>query len=572
MKLQRYKKNTKQKKILIGLILLFVLVLGGIKLYRTFALYKEEKSFNVLKGIVPDFVGGDVILAFTVNDKETNHLSFPNKGEGYKVDKVTCENEVEADWNNNSWSLEIKDSNKQRKIKCTINFNKYQESILNEADPVLKEGLVAVNIDKDTGAVTKADTTKPWYSYENQEWANAVILTNNKTADSYQDNEQIQEADIESYFVWIPKYKYQIFDMGNYTTREENSSYKDNEQAIEIKFGLDDTTDNSTECTAPASGENGSCSEGKWMTHPAFTAFDTNGIWVGKFETGYKGANSIADAEQDGDSSKIIIKPNEYSWRNIPIGTMYQNSLSYNENLNSHMMKNTEWGAVAYLTNSTYGRCSGNECSEIRINNNQSRLTGYAAKNKPTTGWTNTNESCTDHPDACNEYGISKKGQDGDVNYQYFSPESVVASTTNNYTGIYDMNGGSWEYVMGVMIDKNDNSKSGLNITDLKDNRYYDAYKTGVEYQYTRRILGDATGEMGPFILEKYTGTTSDSQLLNRTISGWYHDEGWFVLTGNLWFKRGGNFTDGFGSGIFTFNRDAGEAGANPAFRITLAF
>ncbi len=540
-------------------------------------MYKEEKSFNVLKGIVPDFVGGDVILAFTVNNKETNHLSFPNKGEGYKVDKVTCENDVKADWNNNSWSLEIKDSNKQRKIKCTINFNKYQESILNEADPVLKEGLVAVKVDKDTGAVTKADTTKQWYSYENQEWANAVILTNGKTADNYQDNDPIPEADIESYFVWIPKYKYQIFDMGNYTTREEDSSYQDNEQAIEIKFGLTNTIDDEEECIAPPSGENGTCAVNKWMTHPAFTAFDTNGIWVGKFKTGYKGANSKTEAEQDGDASKIIIKPNEYSWRGITIGIMYQNSLNYNKDLNSHMLKNTEWGAVAYLANSIYGRCDKNtkECSEIHVNNNSDFLTGYAAKHKFTIGFTSTNESCTEHSDACNEYGGSSKGQDGTYNYQYFSPKSVKASTTNNYTGIYDMSGGSWEYVMGVMVDANDNPiylNSELSADDLKDERYYDDYKNGVEFQYTSRILGDATGEMGPFIQEQYTGTTTTAVEQTRTISGWYHDEGWFVLTGSPWFLRGGVYDHGFEGGVFTFVRGAGEAYAYRAFRLALAF
>ena len=33
------------------------------------------------------------------------------------------------------------------------------------------------------------------------------------------------------------------------------------------------------------------------MTHPAFLAFDTLGLWVGKFETGYDGATSIASAQ-----------------------------------------------------------------------------------------------------------------------------------------------------------------------------------------------------------------------------------------------------------------------------------
>ena len=32
-----------------------LLVLGGITLYKTFALYEEKKEFNVLQGRIPDF-------------------------------------------------------------------------------------------------------------------------------------------------------------------------------------------------------------------------------------------------------------------------------------------------------------------------------------------------------------------------------------------------------------------------------------------------------------------------------------------------------------------------------------
>ena len=35
---------------------------------------------------------------------------------------------------------------------------------------------------------------------------------------------------------------------------------------------------------------------------------------------------------------------------------MYTSARAYATNLNSHMLKNSEWGAVAYLTESKYGR------------------------------------------------------------------------------------------------------------------------------------------------------------------------------------------------------------------------
>ena len=53
---------------------------------------------------------------------------------------------------------------------------------------------------------------------------------------------------------------------------------------------------------------------------------------------------------------------------------MFIASYNYNRNLDSHMMKNTEWGVVAYLSHSKYGINS-----EININNNSNYITGYSA-------------------------------------------------------------------------------------------------------------------------------------------------------------------------------------------------
>ncbi len=63
MKLERFKKNDKQKKIIIGAIVGLIVLVGGITLYRTFALYEEKKEFNVLKGRIPDFTKKVLTLA-----------------------------------------------------------------------------------------------------------------------------------------------------------------------------------------------------------------------------------------------------------------------------------------------------------------------------------------------------------------------------------------------------------------------------------------------------------------------------------------------------------------------------
>ena len=90
----------------------------------------------------------------------------------------------------------------------------YKEAILNGTDPVLSNDLIPVTIAND-GTVKKADLKTKWYSYAEKKWANAVILTD---TGKVEEDGTILENSIDSYFVWIPRYKYKIFDMGNYTS------------------------------------------------------------------------------------------------------------------------------------------------------------------------------------------------------------------------------------------------------------------------------------------------------------------------------------------------------------------
>ena len=76
---------------------------------------------------------------------------------------------------------------------------------------------------------------------------------------------------------------------------------------IEIVFIETDTTDvEGVSCKTPmTSGKSGNCNKGEYMTHPAFISMNSNGFWVGKFETGYKGATSTATAQVNAnDTSK----------------------------------------------------------------------------------------------------------------------------------------------------------------------------------------------------------------------------------------------------------------------------
>ena len=402
----------------------------------------------------------------------------------------------------------------------------YKEEILNGADPVIKENLVPVTI-SDNGEVTYADTSKEWYSYENKEWANAVILNEGVT---YQEGDIMQESDIESYFVWIPRYRYQIFDEGNYTEAIPSKPTENIAKEIQIEFESKDEV--------PSTGSK----QGEWLTHPAFTNFDVNGFWVGKYETGYKGATTKEEAQVNEENpNKVIVKPNTYSWRGISVSNIFKTVYNYNRDLDSHMIKNTEWGAVAYLSHSKYGINT-----EVRINNNSNFLTGHSA---------------TDETDQSSYPGES--GMTQDVTLPYNTPTGYKASTTANITGIYDMSGGAIEYVAGYVQSAND--QSGFSVSELATySKYLDLYPSDATLSnFNYRILGDATGELGPFY--NYSDVSG-----KRFHNNWYGDHSYFADSIYPWFTRGNHYTHGLLAGQFTFSRAYGNESTIGGYRIVL--
>ena len=381
--------------------------------------------------------------------------------------------------------------------------------------PTLGSGMIPVTI-SNNGTVKYADTNSNWYNYCDKLWANAVILLSG----SYKVGDTIPESAIESYFVWIPRFRYKLWNTGTASKGPHS---------IEIEFETKDTT--------PSTGSN----NGEWLTHPAFTSFNSNGFWVGKFETGYKGATSTSAAQvNSNDSSKVIIKPNVYSWRNITVGNIFLTSYNYKRNLDSHMMKNTEWGAVAYLSHSKYGIGY-----EININNNSSYKTGYSAL-----------------PSTNQQTYPGTYGDGSSYNQAYNTEIGYLASTTGNITGVYDMSGGTWEYVAGYISGKP--GSSGLTASNY-NSKYFDVYNalsTITSYQY--RILGDATGEMSPF--KNYLDGDNNS----RYHSSWYASHAYFVDSSLPWFSRGGNFSNGVLAGQFYFDRHTGASYGSVGFRLVL--
>ena len=401
--------------------------------------------------------------------------------------------------------------------------------------PKLYQGLIPVRYD-DSGNAVVASSTEEWFNYGKHKWANAVLVdcSDNTIKNKYFNSDmQLREDavgqtismdEILQMYVWIPRYRYKLFNVENGTASE---------QAVEIEFEK-----------ASADKSTGT-KNGEWLTHPAFTFGNTElpGFWAAKFEA-------------SGSTDNYTIKPNQKSLTNINLATMYNtsrstavNALKYGLNaqsIDTHMMKNMEWGAIAFLTNSIYGRyndastCIASGC-EVWINNiNTGYGNGTAVDDQPQWG-----PSITGCAGSSTSAGVSSSQTACASGYDW-TAKGVNASTTGNQYGIYDMSGGAWEYVMGVQKDSNGNvqvGSSGFSTSSLPDSKYYDLYDYQAEdgVGYTRYHLGDATREV----------------LKNTSSQGgnaWWSDYSYNIFSSEPWVIRGGNYNDGSRAGVFAFN------------------
>ena len=248
----------------------------------------------------------------------------------------------------------------------------------------------------------------------------------------------IRSNDINAYYVWIPRYKYMVW---NVLGEENTDSYDAYHKGIKIEFEKGTTTSGIISCkNNECFGDNlgitkiSSDDNGKYYTHPAFTTNtkELTGFWVSKYE--------ISKDE----SGVIESIPNNTAWTNDYLSNYYQQVLKMSDTENYRVIKNTEWGAIAYLSHSNYGLCQNDKCSEIGAN--QTYTSGV-------------NESDT---------------------------------TTGNIYGVYDLAGSAIEYTMSNYADSN-------NDLNLNNALFKDVAISNDDYNlYTKDsfILGDATKEI----------------------------------------------------------------------------
>ena len=440
---------------------------------------------------------------------------------------------------------------------------------------------------------------KNWYNYQESRWANA------QTEDG-------------SMWVWIPRYAYKMdknqktidvkFLIGtsdNYY--DENGEKKTAKRATSGAEEVDTTTD--------------------YYVHPAFTNESSinyvnggwdkelTGIWVSKFEAGFASGNNSAEvkassvnytqttawvaAVEAGTSSdstqparnwldekygetKTAIKyptfqPKTYSMNYINMNDAYNISKALTEGGNiyglssstdSHLMKNSEWGAVAYLSHSKYGT-NGVEPYVNNINLNNSTQSVYAVTGV-TTGTTNAGAKTTTIEKVNGTTGNTAN----DGIYTWDQIEGQKASTTLNMYGVYDFSGGTWERTAGYIANGNGNLKVyGASVSydgdklKTESTKYTTVYPHGQEdsanmnnsairnYQANKNIYGDGIRE---------TSTEGISK------TSWNTDYSNFMALTNPFTARCGNYWDADGAGLFYFSNDGGLSGYHTGFRATL--
>ena len=124
MKLERFKEKNNKRKFIILFTVCCVFLLAGVFLYTSFAIFTEDKQFNVINGTYQD--PGDLYFAVYIDGEITN--TIPSKDSGYTLDEAqsSCTNGAKITWDNESWSALVDLSNysagNMSRTKCTMYF------------------------------------------------------------------------------------------------------------------------------------------------------------------------------------------------------------------------------------------------------------------------------------------------------------------------------------------------------------------------------------------------------------------------------------------------------------------
>ena len=480
-------------------------------------------------------------------------------------------------------------------------LNKYTNSNSNSRwdgkvnKPELMTGMSAIKFidptDSTEGSVvdTKSNDTE-WYNYEDKKWANA------KTEDG-------------SMWVWIPRYAYRIHKENGVETQKfdivflnglTDTYYDENGK---LQTAQRQTSEDQTIVT------NGDT----YTVHPAFTnessinyangGWDAElaGIWVAKFEAGYASGNNSATVKassvnysQDtailpgvetntnedsiqaarnwldgeyGSTTTAIKYPTfqglTYSMDYINHNDSFRISKALTENGNiyglsnkstdSHLMKNSEWGAVAYLSQSKYGLDGTNILiNDITLNNSTKSIyavTGCAASTSDSNGNITTIDA------------LNNRTQSGV--YVWTQKNGVGASSTGTIYGIYDLSGGLWERTASILNNGNEEAAvNGSLVLKSLNNGKSSKYVTVYPHDPTKDNTSISNTEIENAIIANYNKNIKiygdairETSTYGIGQTGWYIDYSYFIGLNQPFLVRGSYYYGSSGAGLFSMGR-----------------
>ena len=471
--------------------------------------------------------------------------------------------------------------------------------------PKLAQGMIPIKYDVKSGNwVICSEDDPEWYSYtkEEKKWAN-VMLCDGEYDESTPAETEVAEEDLGSMFVWIPRYAYKI-----------TEGYHQSSGAIDVKFvagtsyGYEDSDGNITQVRN--GNEEGVITEegySDYVVHPAFTdgneyGFDNGewreeieGLWVAKFDAGIKTTENDTSAKVSGSNTANelyypVFKGRKFGYNYVTVSQCYDISQSLDDNgnpyglnssSNSHLMKNSEWGAVAYLSISQYGYSGGNA--------NES--TEKAKNNLSIADYNNLSASQVANPNNTGEIsaitGYSATSGNAEENVMKFTDESSLtnavtgtngtsyawnncnsgsdegngtqSSTTGNIYGVYDMGGGLTDYVAtyvnsgssylttygGSFANGISNYLSTAYPYNPSSTQDYKDFDSGYNGTGWNEIFGDA-------IWETSSGTGEEKAWFGQTLE---EDTG----SNESFLLRGGNFFYSTFAGLCGLNDNVGD-------------
>ena len=504
-----------------------------------------------------------------------NDLSIKGSFKKYIInvsDKQTSsdyQNFIFLEWNGNyaylGLAVDLNDLTNYQEPE-TIEDNTHVDTS-GASKPLLMDGMIPIYYSYDDNAWHKADvtnksTTHMWYDYNNLMWANIALVKEDKRSDikNYSVGDTISENDIIGFYVWIPRFEYYIEgDAGR------GSTDKSLPGEIDVKFIDTNASKLHTE------------NNETWRTASAFTfgQDELTGFWFAKFEM----SNSENRGFRYENNAVPYVIPESYSWTGLKIAEGYNIIQKFMNGSSSekiygltsdkytsdaHVMKNDEWGAVAYLSQSKYGKYNNPSYTgykkEVYVNN-RSDQNGSTAITGSSGGFPAIASPDVNFAKANVECATSSKNSSAACFKYFVEGQGTGASTAGTIYGVYDMSGGMQEYVMGMAGDTSNTTCSSKAYTGYGDN--FTGFKgilaftsqcqeddnlitfpTNSKYynMYTANVLSRAC--------KNADGTSSVcySHAMSET-AGWYGDFNDRISKQSLWVIRGGQIE--VSSGIF---------------------